>query len=71
MIGPYWLEVGTVTANPYKFTSSRKVFPALRRLESEYVFQQDGAGPHRASSVRVYLDRKCDDYWIGRQGLID
>ena len=71
VIGPYWVEGGTVTGDSYKFMLSRKVFPALRRLEREYVFQQDGAGPHRASSVRAYLNRKCDNHWIGRQGPID
>ena len=59
--------VGPETADSYKFALSREFFPALRRLEREYVFQEDGAGLHRESSVRAYLDRKCDDYiWPDR-----
>ena len=66
VIGPYWVEGGTATADSYKFELSRKFYPALRRLERECAFHQDGSGPYRASSVRAYLVREYEYYWIGR-----
>ena len=71
VIGSYLKEGGTGTADLYKYMLSRKVFPASTRLEQEYVFQQYDPEPHRTSSVRAYLNRKCSICWIGRQSPID
>ena len=65
VIGPYWLEGGTVIAYSYKFMVSWKVLLTLSGLEREFGFQLDVAGPYLASSVHAYLEIKCDDNWIG------
>ena len=69
-IGPYEVEDRTVTGESYRQLLIRKVFPRLASLRSDFVFQQDGASPHRSIRVRAYLDRKCNNYWIGRQGPV-
>ena len=71
IIGPYEIESTTVTGESYRNLLIRKVFPALTTLQNDFVFQQDGASPHRAARVRAYLNRKCNNYWIGRQGPVD
>ena len=70
-IALYWAESEKVSADSYECILSKNCSPNLRLFEREYVFQQDGAGQHRASSVRAHLDKKLDDYWIGRKGPID
>ena len=71
VIGPYEIENATVTGESYRNLLIRKVFPRLASLREDYIFQQDGAAPHRASRVRAYLNRKTNENWIGRQGPVD
>ena len=71
IIGPYEIKDGNVTGESYRNLLIRKVFPRLASLRTDFVFQQDGASPHRATRVRAYLNRKCNNYWIGRQGPVD
>ena len=71
IIGPFEIESGNVTGDTYRNLLIRKVFPRLQTQRSDFVFQQDGAPPHRAKRVRAYLNRKCSNYWIGRQGPVD
>lgn len=37
----------------------------------DFYFQQDGAPPHFALTVRALLDLKFPNRWIGRRGTID
>ena len=43
--------------------------PKVRKMRS-IVFQQDGAPPHFAADVRLFLDKTFPGRWIGRGGLI-
>ena len=52
-IGPYEVEDGTVKGESDRRLVIRKVFPHLAPLRSDFVFQQDGASPHRAMSVQA------------------
>ena len=70
IIGPYEVEDGTVTGESYRQLLIRKVFPRLASLRSDFVFQQDGASSHQAIRLSAYLDRKCNNHWIGRQAQL-
>jgi hypothetical protein len=41
-----------------------------KRLNSQIIFQQDGAPPHFSKEVRAWLDEKFGGRWIGRGGPI-
>ena len=36
------------------------------QLTGEFVFQQDGAPPHRALEVRAFLNERLPGRWVGR-----
>ena len=71
VIGPYEIENATVTGESYRNLLINRVFPRLASLREDYIFQQDGAAPQKASRVRAYLNRKTNNYWIVRQGPVD
>lgn len=70
IIGPYFFQNETVTGDRYKSMLVHYVFPKLRDYPDSMLFQQDGAPPHYAVTVRQYLDRKLPNRWIGRGGPI-
>ena len=44
------------------------VLPQLQRQhdKDDFCFQQDGAPPHRAGTVRKFLDEQLPNRWLGR-----
>ena len=70
IIRPFEIENGNVTGDTYRNMLIRKVLPRLQTQRLDFVFQQDGAQPHRATRMRAYLNRKCSNYRIGRQGPV-
>ena len=70
IIGPYFFENETVNQYSYKRMLRYFFFPKVRDYPDDIMFQQDGAPPHFANSVRQYLDTKLPNRWIGRGGPI-
>ena len=70
VIGPYFFENENVTGDTYKRMLRYYAFPRLRDYPESMIFQQDGAPPHFALTVRHYLDFKLPNRWIGRAGPI-
>lgn len=68
LIGPFFFEE-YVTADSYLQLLQTVLWPAARHRGK--TFQQDGAGPHYALSVRGWLDQKFPGRWIGRRGPIE
>ena len=58
----HWREIKT--------NSSVFFIPKLADNPGDIKFQQDGAPPHYAVSVREYLDQKLGTRWIGRGGPV-
>lgn len=73
IIGPFFVEDGTITGLRYLKLLEEELWPALAdhpRI-SQLFFQQDGAQPHYALVVREWLDAKFPGRWIRRRGAID
>jgi hypothetical protein len=68
IIGPFFFDEH-VTADSYLQLLQSFLWPAARYRGR--TFQQDGAAPHYALSVRKWLDQKFPDRWIGRRGPIE
>ena len=70
LIGPFFFD-GTVTGQTYLKMLGDEMFPQLHALGGppEW-FQHDGAPPHFAGQVRVFLDEQFPDRWIGRGGPV-
>ena len=49
----------------------QKSFPNSQPSRTRIGFSEVWIWPQRASSVRAYLGREFNDYWIGRQGPIE
>ena len=70
IVGPFLLR-GNVTADNYLHMLQTLVMPSLQRLPTlPEFFQQDGAPPHYATTVRQFLDGAFPGCWIGRAGPI-
>lgn len=75
IVGPFFLP-GNLTGEMYLNLLQNAVEPALTEIieqnehynENQLIFQQDGAPPHYAHTVRQYLDNTFPDRWIGRRG---
>jgi hypothetical protein len=68
LIGPYFFD-RNVTGASYLAMLEDFLWPKVMRRRKH--FQQDGAPPHYALTVRSWLDKRFpDDRWIGRQGPI-
>ena len=66
--GPFFFD-GNITGENYLDMLQRSFLPQLSRFEKRQAFfQQDGAPPHYAKSVRKFLDDNFNDRWIGRCG---
>ena len=80
VIGPYFFE-GSLTGERYHDFLENDLIPALATLYPDenmpdmpnqaLWFQQDGAPPHYAASVRRFLDDVFPNRWIGRRGSIE
>ncbi len=72
IVGPVFFQ-GNVTGAMYLETLQTAVVPILQQREDfhKLYFQQDGAPPHYATTVRNYLDETFEGRWIGRRGSID
>lgn len=72
VIGPYFFEEPTVTGATYLRMLTNFLVPHLRRhrMLRRTVFQQDGAPPHFALTVRAFLNNTFPGGWIGREGPI-
>lgn len=80
VIGPFFLN-GNLTADTYLTLLREKVIPAVIQIfpnrenpqviANDVYFQQDGAPPHYARIVRVFLDNVFPRRWIGRRGHIE
>ena len=71
VIGPVFFD-GTVTGNNYLEMLRVMVIPQLRIKANfdELYFQQGGASPHYARTVREYLHQAFPQHWFGRRGSI-
>lgn len=69
LIGPYFFDEN-VTGESYLNMLQTYFIPSLKRCHrfSSTIFQQDGAPPHWARSVRTFLDESFPRRWIGRSG---
>lgn len=68
VVGPFFFE-GTVTGDAYLRMLEQYVLPELEasHMQREVcIFQQDGAPPHYATTVRDWLDRTFPGNWMGR-----
>lgn len=73
IIGPFFIE-GNLNSQKYLQILRGKVVPKLIELNinvNEIWFQQDGAPPHFARTVREFLDEVFPGRWIGRRGSIE
>ena len=69
VIGPFFFAEQTVTQYSYLEMLENFVYPQLAHVQN-VIFQQDGAPPHWALSVRRSLDENFPNRWIGRGGSI-
>jgi hypothetical protein len=67
VIGPFFFEEATVTGASYLNTLQNY---AITRIPQGYLFQQDGAPPHYANTVKAFLDQQFPGKWIGRRGVL-
>jgi len=80
IIGPFFLE-RTLTSVAYLQLLRERIIPRLielfpnpnnpNHLAEHIWFQQDGAPPHFAATVRNYLNQTFPGRWIGRRGSIE
>ena len=74
IIGPYFID-GNLNAQKYESLLKEHIVPKVRQLAEHHTgelwFQQDGATPHYAVSVRNYLNVEFRNKWIGRRGEIE
>jgi hypothetical protein len=72
IVGPFFFEESTVDQHNYLDMLRNFFYPFLQRnrLTGKIIFQQDGASVHFAKSVRLWLNEKFGDRWIGRGGPI-
>jgi hypothetical protein len=70
-VGPFFFE-GRVTGDSYLEMLQEKMMPIISEWDefSNLTFQQDGAPPHYALSVREFLNNEFSN-WIGRRGKIE
>jgi hypothetical protein len=69
--GPFIFEEQTVTGQSYLEMLSNWLIPELAAEDGNYLFQQDGAQPHRYLAVRKFLNEHLPNRSIGRAGQND
>jgi hypothetical protein len=65
--GPFFFEEATVTGASYLNMLQNY---AITQIPQGYFFQQDGAPPRCANTVKAFLDQQFPGKWIGRRGPI-
>ena len=70
LVGPVILEEA-INQHNYLDILKKKVIPFCDEQFEEILFQQDGASPHYANSVRNYLNEHLPGMWIGRRGSVE
>ncbi|PNF43528.1 hypothetical protein B7P43_G03919 [Cryptotermes secundus] len=71
LYGPFFFGGNTVTGQPYLDMLQNWLFTSLQADSHDFIFQQDGAPPHWHLMVRVLLNEKVPQQWIGRKGAQD
>lgn len=69
IIGPFFFE-STVNGANYLSMLNNEVLPVFAQKGMPLFFQQDGAPPHFALSVRQWLNEWFPERWIGRGSSI-
>lgn len=72
LIGPFFFD-NTVNGTNYLEMLQTFLWPAIEghRHQHELWFQQDGAPPHYATSVRQWLGEHFPNRWLGRRGAVE
>ena len=70
VVGPDILH-RTVDQHVYQDVLTGTAIPHIRQMNENVYFQQDGAPPHYALTVRALLDKEFPNKWIGRRGPIE
>lgn len=72
LLGPFFFE-DTVTGDSYRDLLVNTVHPLLTQRDDfdTMWWQQDGAPPHYALTVRSWLDQTFPGRWIGRRGPVE
>ena len=63
---PLFFENGNVKKENYRNMLIHYALPRFAYLQPDYIFHQDGAPAHYSHLVRIYLDNKRLENWIGR-----
>jgi len=73
IIGPFFIEEGTITGIRYQQLLQHKILPAIQNRPdfNKLYFQQDGAQPHFSHVARDFLDEIFPQRWIGRRGPVE
>jgi hypothetical protein len=72
LYGPYFFECDSIKSEDYLKMLTEFLIPTLlqhHKMKNAW-FQQDGAPPHWARSVRAFLNEKFPSRWIGRGGTL-
>jgi hypothetical protein len=67
VFGPFFFKEATVTGASYLNIQQNY---AITRIPQRYFFQQDGAPPHYANTVKAFLSQQFPGKRIGRRGPI-
>ena len=72
IVGPYFFEEATVTAQNYLNMLTTYFHPVLvrKRIVRRIIFQQDVATTHYLTEVRNWFNKTFPRKWIGRRGSI-
>ena len=70
VIGPFFFDEKTITADVYLDLLTEYVVPQLIHSQSTIIFQQDFAPPHWGLRVCQFLNKTFSNWWIGRDGPI-
>ena len=72
VVGPIILHM-TVDQHVYLNMLTDTIITQVReqQQQNDFYFQQDGAPPHFALTVRALLDKEFPNRWIGRRGTVD
>ncbi|PNF28847.1 hypothetical protein B7P43_G04418 [Cryptotermes secundus] len=66
VIGPFFFAEKTAISVIYLDMLQNFVYPQIETLQSEIIFQEDGAPPHWSTIIREALDKHFPGRWIGR-----
>lgn len=70
IIGTFEIENVNVTGDYTPKSVNQKIVPTPSIVALGFFSKQSGAETHRPTRIRTYLNRKCHNYWIIRQGPV-